>query len=75
MQPDDLELCTTEQLVEELMRRQTFLGVLIHSEQDWKDHWVGSRNFKVRFKDLIEMMVRSDEADVRATLTGRAPQN
>ena len=32
-------------------------------------------NFKVRFKDLIEMMVRSDEADVRASLTGRAPQN
>jgi GDPmannose 4,6-dehydratase len=32
-------------------------------------------NFKVRFKDLIEMMVRSDEEDVRASLTGRAPQN
>jgi GDPmannose 4,6-dehydratase len=32
-------------------------------------------NFKVRFKDLIEMMVRGDEADVRASLTGRPPQN
>jgi GDPmannose 4,6-dehydratase len=31
-------------------------------------------NFKVRFKELIEMMVRSDEADVRSSLTGRAPQ-
>jgi GDPmannose 4,6-dehydratase len=30
---------------------------------------------KVHFKELIEMMVRSDEADVRATLAGRAPQN
>jgi GDPmannose 4,6-dehydratase len=30
---------------------------------------------KVRFRELIEMMVRSDEADVRATLTGRAPHN
>jgi len=28
---------------------------------------------KVRFKELIEMMVKSDEADVRATLQGRAP--
>jgi GDPmannose 4,6-dehydratase len=28
---------------------------------------------RVRFKELIEMMVRSDEADVRATLQGRAP--
>jgi GDPmannose 4,6-dehydratase len=28
---------------------------------------------KVRFHELIEMMVRADEADVRATLAGRAP--
>src|SRR4051812_255786 len=28
---------------------------------------------KVRFRQLIEMMVRSDEADVRAALAGRAP--
>jgi GDPmannose 4,6-dehydratase len=28
---------------------------------------------KVRFRQLIEMMVRSDEADVRASLAGRAP--
>jgi len=32
-------------------------------------------NFKVRFKELIEMMVRSDESDVRQSLAGRAPQN
>ena len=30
---------------------------------------------RVRFRELIEMMVRSDEADVRATLAGRAPQH
>jgi GDPmannose 4,6-dehydratase len=30
---------------------------------------------KVRFRELIEMMVKSDEADVRAALAGRAPQN
>ena len=28
---------------------------------------------RVRFKELIEMMVKSDEADVRATLQGRKP--
>ena len=28
---------------------------------------------KVRFKELIEMMVKSDEADVRTSLQGRAP--
>jgi GDPmannose 4,6-dehydratase len=28
---------------------------------------------KVSFRALIEMMVRADEADVRASLTGRAP--
>jgi GDPmannose 4,6-dehydratase len=32
-------------------------------------------NPKVRFKELIEMMVRSDERDVRESLTGRAPNN
>jgi GDPmannose 4,6-dehydratase len=29
---------------------------------------------RVRFQELIEMMVRGDEADVRASLTGRVPQ-
>ncbi|CAN5367735.1 GDP-mannose 4,6-dehydratase [soil metagenome] len=29
---------------------------------------------KVAFKELIEMMVRADEADVRETLSGRAPK-
>jgi GDPmannose 4,6-dehydratase len=29
---------------------------------------------RVRFRELIEMMVRSDQADVRAALAGRAPQ-
>jgi len=29
---------------------------------------------RVRFKELIEMMVKSDEADVRAALEGRAPR-
>jgi GDPmannose 4,6-dehydratase len=28
---------------------------------------------KVRFRELIEMMVRADEEDVRASLAGRAP--
>lgn len=30
---------------------------------------------KVKFRDLIEMMVRADEADVRASLEGRPPHN
>ena len=28
---------------------------------------------KVRFKELIAMMVKSDDADVRSSLQGRAP--
>jgi GDPmannose 4,6-dehydratase len=32
-------------------------------------------NFKVSFKELIEMMVRSDEKDVRESLSGRPPNN
>jgi GDPmannose 4,6-dehydratase len=30
---------------------------------------------KVGFRELVEMMVRADEADVRAALTGRAPKS
>lgn len=49
MHDDDLGLYTSEELVNELLRRQTFLGVLIQGEGDWKGHWDNVRNFKVLF--------------------------
>ncbi len=54
MQPADLDLYTTRELVDELMRRKTFLGIVIHSETDCKDRdWKGNRVFKVRFNSNL----------------------
>ena len=53
MQPNALELFTTRELVDELLRRTTFLGVIVHSEEELKETWQGERMFKVRFNDNL----------------------
>jgi len=48
VEPSDLELYTAQELIAELMRRKTFLGVVVHSEEELKaDWWSGERLFKV----------------------------
>jgi len=54
MQPTALELSTIRELVEELMRRKTFLGVIVHSEEEQKGPWRGERMFKVRFNENLD---------------------
>ncbi len=55
MQPSDLELYTTQELVAELMRRTTFLGVVVHSERDHKNQdWPGEQVFKVHFNSNLD---------------------
>jgi hypothetical protein len=54
MHPEDLELFTTAELVEELMRRQTFLGLVLHSEQELRNDWRGARVFKLHFNDNLD---------------------
>ncbi len=53
MQPTALELATTRQLLDELMRRKTFLGVVVHSEEEHKGPWRGERMFKVRYTENL----------------------
>ncbi|MBL8793857.1 MAG: hypothetical protein JNM56_08130 [Planctomycetia bacterium] len=54
MEPADLELFTTKQLVDELMRRKTFLGVIVHSEEEFKrDVWGPNRVFQVHFNENL----------------------
>src|SRR5262245_36792205 len=44
----ELELCTSRELIEELMRRKTFLGIVIHAEEELKSpEWTGERVFTV----------------------------
>jgi len=46
----DLELFGTQELLDELLRRSTFQGVVIHAEGDVRrSDWEGERVFKVRF--------------------------
>jgi hypothetical protein len=54
MQPTALELSTIHELVEELMRRKTFLGVVVHSKEEQKGPWRGERMFKVRFNENLD---------------------
>ena len=48
-----LELFTTRELVAELMRRKTFLGVVVHSENELKGDWEGERTFQVHFNSNL----------------------
>ena len=49
MDPADLELYSTAALVEELLRRTTFQGVIVHSQDEARNRdWSGERIFRVR---------------------------
>lgn len=49
MEPSELELYTTRELVNELMRRRTFYGCVIHSVEDHKGEEWSERTFSVHF--------------------------
>lgn len=49
MNPDDLELVPSEDLIAELLRRTTFQGVIVHAADEAKSpDWEGERAFSVR---------------------------
>lgn len=50
MQPNELELYTSQELIQELMRRKTFLGVVVHAREELKaQEWTGERVFSVHY--------------------------
>jgi hypothetical protein len=53
MERAELAFFTTAELVKELTRRTTFLGVVVHAETDLKDHWAGERTFCVSFNSNL----------------------
>lgn len=60
MNPSDLEFFTTKELVGELMRRKTFLGIVVHSEEDYRGGaWLGERLFKVHFNSNLDSVQAS----------------
>jgi len=56
MNPGDLELFSSEALVEELLRRTTFQGVIVHSRDEAKSRdWTGERVFSIRLNANLEV--------------------
>ena len=54
MDSADLAFFTTQELVEEILRRQTFLGVVVQSESDYRSKdWGDERTFKVQFNSNL----------------------
>ena len=54
MHDGDLSFYTTQELINELMHRKTFLGVVVRSEKEFtSDEWGPERIFKVHFNDNI----------------------
>lgn len=52
----DLELYSTQELIDELMRRTTFQGVIVRSDQDAKSPgWDGERIFRVHFNGNLDV--------------------
>lgn len=48
MDASQLELCATQDLINEILRRTTFQGVIVHAIEGAKDrHWDGQRLFAV----------------------------
>jgi hypothetical protein len=55
MQPSDLAFYTTTELIEELMRRKTFLGVVIHSDTEHRQStWTGDKVFRVHLNSNMD---------------------
>ena len=50
----DLAFFTTAELIDKLMSRHTFLGVVVQSEQECRTReWNGEKQFKVHFNDNL----------------------
>ena len=45
----EIELYDTQELINELMRRTTFLGIIIHTREEYRGDWnSGERAFRVQ---------------------------
>jgi len=54
MDSSDLSFFTTKELIDEMMRRSTFLGIVVHSEEELRQEWTGERMFKVSFNQNLD---------------------
>jgi hypothetical protein len=63
----ELAFLTTQELIAELMRRQTFYGIVVHTAEDHKrDAWGDERVFKVHYSPNLDSGKASRLLDVVA---------
>ena len=68
----DLAFHTTQELIDELLRRKTFLGVVIRSEQEYRcGDWGDERIFKVHFNENLNAAQAGRLLDVVASHLSR----
>jgi len=53
MDGTELSFYTTKELIDELMRRRTFLGIVVHAEEELRKEWAGEKMFNVRFNQNL----------------------
>lgn len=50
----DLSFFSTQELIDELVSRKTFLGVIVHAEEEHRSsEWRGNKYFDVRFNENL----------------------
>lgn len=55
MQPGELSFYTTQELIDELMRRKTFCGVVLHATDEQKEaEWAETRIFRVHYNENLD---------------------
>jgi hypothetical protein len=56
VQSTDLAFYTCDELIQELMRRKTFYGCIIHSADDHKHDGWDERTFRVHFNSNLDQV-------------------
>ena len=55
MTPHELDLFSTQELIDEIVRRKTFQGVIVHSNVEARSReWDGQKVFLVRFNENLD---------------------
>jgi hypothetical protein len=55
MTPDDLAFVSTPDLINELVRRTTFLGIIVQSTEEYRNNWTqGERTFRVHYNENLD---------------------
>jgi hypothetical protein len=54
MDHSELAFYTTQELINEILRRKTFLGIVVQSEEEYRNQdWGQERMFKVQFNNNL----------------------